>query len=483
MRELRLAGIHDDGENLVLESADGTTYLLPIDQNLRQSIARARRISPLRGGKGSSFGPRDIQTRFRQGATVEEIAAESGWEPERVRRYEWPIVAERANIIRLARTVLVKPSPGQTQPAQSLDQMIEAVSQRYHFFDSPMDWSTWQQESGQWTVSLDLALPEEAQKALPQAVMFPARWTFNPANQSIYASNESAYFLMGRDQASGQAQNQQSPSRQEAAEEQAKKEEPQPAPSAPASQLPSLPANQPAAAKDQPSELAARPGVRSFDQASERKLADLLERARRTSRNQPEGRDEQAPGQDETLELDSAPLGQDSDQLPAEDQPDQDPQLQGQASDSLGQSASPTQLGTPTQLGQQVEAPAGAEPAQSAASAQLGEATELPTAASPAEAAEPTTPATPAAPATPSAPATPATPAAPVNQSAASPQAEAASAPQAPAASDQPEQARSTASAEGQEQEESKPAQPKPSRGKRTSVPSWDDIIFGNQRR
>lgn len=483
MRELRLAGIHDDGENLVLESADGTTYLLPIDQNLRQSIARARRISPLRGGKGSSFGPRDIQTRFRQGATVEEIAAESGWEPERVRRYEWPIVAERANIIRLARTVLVKPSPGQTQPAQSLDQMIEAVSQRYHFFDSPMDWSTWQQESGQWTVSLDLALPEEAQKALPQAVMFPARWTFNPANQSIYASNESAYFLMGRDQASGQAQNQQNPSRQEAAEEQAKKEEPQPAPSAPASQPPSLSANQPVAAKDQPSELAARPGVRSFDQASERKLADLLERARRTSRNHPEGRDEQAPGQDETLELDSAPLGQESDQLPAEDQPDQDQQLQGQASDSLGQSASPTQLGTPaqlgtpTQLGQQVEAPAGAEPVQSAASAQLGEATAP---ASPAEAAEPAAPATPAAPPT---PATPATPAAPVNQSAASPQAEAASAPQAPAASDQPEQARTTVSDEGQEQEESKPAQPKPSRGKRTSVPSWDDIIFGNQRR
>ena len=110
MRELRLAGIHDDGENLVLESSDGATYLLPIDQNLRQSIARARRISPLRGGSASgTFGPRDIQTRFRQGATVEEIAAESGWEPERVRRYEWPIVAERANTSR-------QPAPWSSPP-------------------------------------------------------------------------------------------------------------------------------------------------------------------------------------------------------------------------------------------------------------------------------------------------------------------------------------------------------------------------------
>ena len=35
MLELRLIGVHDDGENLVLESADGTRFLLPIDANLR----------------------------------------------------------------------------------------------------------------------------------------------------------------------------------------------------------------------------------------------------------------------------------------------------------------------------------------------------------------------------------------------------------------------------------------------------------------
>ena len=76
--ELQLAGIHDDGENLVLNDDNGSSYLLPIDQNLRQSIAKARRISPARPGGQGSFGPRDIQARFRQGATVEEIAAESG---------------------------------------------------------------------------------------------------------------------------------------------------------------------------------------------------------------------------------------------------------------------------------------------------------------------------------------------------------------------------------------------------------------------
>jgi len=46
MLELRLIGVHDDGENLVLESADGTRFLLPIDANLRTSITKARRIQP-----------------------------------------------------------------------------------------------------------------------------------------------------------------------------------------------------------------------------------------------------------------------------------------------------------------------------------------------------------------------------------------------------------------------------------------------------
>ena len=80
MLELRLVGVHDDGENLVLESADGTRFALPIDMNLRTSITKARRIQPARGlGTKGSFGPRDIQTRFRQGASVEEI---EGWAPQ-----------------------------------------------------------------------------------------------------------------------------------------------------------------------------------------------------------------------------------------------------------------------------------------------------------------------------------------------------------------------------------------------------------------
>ncbi|HIY95909.1 MAG TPA: DUF3071 domain-containing protein [Candidatus Rothia avicola] len=450
MRELRLAGIHDDGENLVLESSDGATYLLPIDQNLRQSIARARRISPLRGGSANgAFGPRDIQTRFRQGATVEEIAAESGWEPERVRRYEWPIVAERANIIQTARTVVISPAPGQGGAAQSLNQHIEAVSERFDFSQASMEWSTWQQESGQWTVSVDVELDEDAQANLPRGVMFPARWNFNPANQSIYASNEAAYFLMGRDHSHDAPIP--GPAKQAAAsqDEVAGDVPEQAAPATVGVQVaePRIARVSIPEQKEQNElldELTARRGVRSFDPASERKLADLLERARRSSRPAPvaEVQAEPAPEAEEP----AAPVAEEV------------PQQQTAATENTASENATSE----NSVGQQVPeetSEMGSEAPVALEEAPLPAETPSAQGSLPDEQGQGTV-------------------GSPV---AVEPQREAdfqeAEAPLTEAAEGAPE-----AQAE-QVEEEPKAQQPKAGRAKRTSVPSWDDIIFGNQRR
>lgn len=253
MLELRLIGVHDDGENLVLESADGTRFLLPIDANLRTSITKARRIQPARGlGAKGTFGPRDIQTRFRQGASVEEIAEESGWEPERVRRYEWPIVAERAHIIRAAQSVKIgrrDSASGSAQIPVTLSARIEEVSERYGFEEATQDWTTRQQENGQWRVEVDIALKDSVRQNLPSQVIFPARWVYNPANQGLYASNEAAYFLMGNSEDAVAA-----------AAKKAPVEVPQ--------------ARLPKAPEPAPAPLA------SSESADERKLKELLERAR-----------------------------------------------------------------------------------------------------------------------------------------------------------------------------------------------------------
>lgn len=451
MLELQLAGIHDDGENLVLNDDNGSSYLLPIDQNLRQSIAKARRISPARPGGQGSFGPRDIQARFRQGATVEEIAAESGWEAERVRRYEWPIVAERANIIRTARSVLISPTPGGEGPARSLDQHYETISQHYSFGDAPLDWSTWQQESGQWILTLDVELPTDVQNELPRGVHFPARWTFNPANQSLYASNEAAYFLMGREHTTGgpiPGLGTNGASHSAEAEQKTAETETVPTPE-PASS-PRLTAVRVPENREQNAlldELTARRGARSFDPASERKLADLLERARRTSRPLEETHAEVPTVSGEVDDSSAAeqPDSSISEQLVSKSEaetPSQDAQetapvaeLEATELQDAGAKEGVAEIHEAAENEGIDEGVAGETASDSVATAEQLDAVEP----SKTEGAD---------------------------------------------AQDDSHGEQGEEETAAQEPVEAEPAQPKPaSRGKRTSVPSWDDIIFGNQRR
>ena len=391
MLELRLIGVHDDGENLVLESADGTRFLLPIDANLRTSITKARRIQPARGlGAKGTYGPRDIQTRFRQGASVEEIAEESGWEPERVRRYEWPIVAERAHIIRAAQSVKIgrrSSASGTAQIPVTLSARIEEVSERYGFEEATQDWTTRQQENGQWRVEVDIALKDSVRQNLPAQVVFPARWVYNPANQGLYASNEAAYFLMGNSEDAVAAAAKKAPVE------------------VPPARLPKAPEPAPAP-------------LTSSESADERKLKELLERARSV-------RPAQVEEPEVFVHRESA-------------QPAEAPEAAAPA-----------------------EAPKAEEPAPVAEPA----APAAPATEAPAEAASARGPLT-------GAPAahTPAAHPAPEDYSEHAPAEEPAEAPA------------ESAPAEAAEAPASEKPKPSSSKKQRVSVPAWDDIIFGSRK-
>ncbi|WP_368885420.1 septation protein SepH [Rothia mucilaginosa] len=403
MLELRLIGVHDDGENLVLESADGTRFLLPIDANLRTSITKARRIQPARGlGAKGTYGPRDIQTRFRQGASVEEIAEESGWEPERVRRYEWPIVAERAHIIRAAQNVKIgrrSSASGTAQIPVTLSARIEEVSERYGFEEATQDWTTRQQENGQWRVELDIALKDSVRQNLPAQVVFPARWVYNPANQGLYASNEAAYFLMGNSEDAVAAAAKKAPVE------------------VPPARLPKAPEPAPAP-------------ITSSESADERKLKELLERARSV-------RPAQVEEPEVFVHRESA--------QPAEPVAPAEP-------------AEAPKAEAPT-----AEAPV-APVAEPAAPAEAPKA-EAPVAPAPTEAASARGPLT-------GAPAahTPAAHPAPEDYSEHAPAAETAKVPAEPAPAE---------AAEAPAEEKPKPSS---SKKQRVSVPAWDDIIFGGRK-
>lgn len=407
MLELRLIGVHDDGENLVLESADGTRFLLPIDANLRTSITKARRIQPARGlGAKGTYGPRDIQTRFRQGASVEEIAEESGWEPERVRRYEWPIVAERAHIIRAAQSVKIgrrSSASGTAQIPVTLSARIEEVSERYGFEDATQDWTTRQQENGQWRVEVDIALKDSVRQNLPAQVVFPARWVYNPANQGLYASNEAAYFLMGNSEDAVAAAAKKAPVE------------------VPPARLPKAPEPAPAP-------------LTSSESADERKLKELLERARSV-------RPAQVEEPEVFVHRESAqPAEPVAPAAPAEAPKDEEPAVEAPVA-PIAEPAAPAEA-------PKAEAPVAPVPAESASA--RGPLTGAPAAHTPA--AHP----------------------APEDYSEHAPAAEPAEATEAPAEAPAAEVPAEPASAAEKPKSSSKK--------QRVSVPAWDDIIFGGRK-
>ncbi|GGG55989.1 hypothetical protein GCM10011374_18650 [Kocuria dechangensis] len=205
MEQLRLAGVHDDGEHLVVEDEAGTRRLLRIDQELRLAVQRARRLPAARQRGAGQFGPREIQARFRAGATVEQIVAESGWEASRVRRYEWPILAERAHVATEAQKVEIEDrsahrgyhSVFEGEPL-TLGRAVAHRAGDLGVDASSLEWDSWQREDQLWTVVARFTVVDP--DAVPVADPAPAEWIYNPANQSVRPSNAWAEALTAPEQ-------------------------------------------------------------------------------------------------------------------------------------------------------------------------------------------------------------------------------------------------------------------------------------------
>lgn len=97
MVELELVGIHSDGEHLIVMAPDGERYRLVIDEALRAAVRRDRpHLEQVRAD--AVVRPKDIQAQIRAGASADDVAESSGIPVETVRRYEWPVRAEREHV-------------------------------------------------------------------------------------------------------------------------------------------------------------------------------------------------------------------------------------------------------------------------------------------------------------------------------------------------------------------------------------------------
>lgn len=202
MRDLRLVGVHDDGGHLLLSGTGGEMFQLPIDEALRVAASRTpAQVAARASITPVAMSPRDIQSRIRSGATAAEVAELSGLPLANVQRYEGPVLAEREYIAQQARKVEVSsPAPGHDtyraafgdEPA-SLGEMVAHRLTAHGIDSSSVEWDSWRRSDGAWTVVARFETKPGSLESIGEEP--PAMWTFNPARKSLQNANRWAQQL------------------------------------------------------------------------------------------------------------------------------------------------------------------------------------------------------------------------------------------------------------------------------------------------
>ncbi|MBT9254683.1 DUF3071 domain-containing protein [Phycicoccus sp. KQZ13P-1] len=184
MQDLRLIGVHEDGQHLLLADAEGGRYRLPLDEPLRAAARRDRpRLGQLQIEMSGGMRPREVQALIRRGLSAEEVAERSGWPVEKVHRFEGPILAEREHVARVARRCAV----GTRGPAPVT--LEERVAERLRDRDVDRDdveWDSARDDEGVWQVSMGFAAGGRRRTAT---------WLYEPLGGSVTPTNDEARWL------------------------------------------------------------------------------------------------------------------------------------------------------------------------------------------------------------------------------------------------------------------------------------------------
>jgi Protein of unknown function (DUF3071) len=156
MRELKVVGLDADSKYVICESGDtGEQFKLAADDRLR-GLLRGEAASPdqphLDIEVTNLLSPKEIQAKIRSGASVEQVAAASGSDLSRIRRFAHPVLLERYRAAELATAAHPQLADG-----PSVMTLLETVTTAMVGRGLPTDglsWDAWRTEDGRWTVQL-----------------------------------------------------------------------------------------------------------------------------------------------------------------------------------------------------------------------------------------------------------------------------------------------------------------------------------------
>ncbi|MFZ6993865.1 septation protein SepH [Curtobacterium sp. RRHDQ66] len=176
MQDVRVIGVESGA--LLLATDGGSEFRLPVTSSLAGQVRQANPD----GTPQKRVSPKDVQARIRGGADAAEVAAALDVDVEYVRRFEGPVLAERAFILDAAHRVPVTPVDDATP-----DTFGEAISARLESGDATgVAWSSWKHAENGWQVQVRYTAAE---------VEHDAQWHFDPKTSTLTPDNGDAHRL------------------------------------------------------------------------------------------------------------------------------------------------------------------------------------------------------------------------------------------------------------------------------------------------
>lgn len=150
MSELRLVGVSEDGERLVLTDDSGAEYSLAIDERLRAAVhGHLSRLGQLTMALESRISPREIQDRVRSGESAEHVAQTAAVPLDRVLRFIGPVLREREHVADQARRARLAGTNG---PSSLLGDLVARFAGRGGIDNDGVAWDSSRREDHSWIV-------------------------------------------------------------------------------------------------------------------------------------------------------------------------------------------------------------------------------------------------------------------------------------------------------------------------------------------
>jgi hypothetical protein len=195
MRDLRLIGVHEDGQRLLLSDSEGEQFSVPLDETLRAAVRRDRpRLGQLQMEIDGGLRPREVQAMIRAGLSAEDVADRSGWTVEKVRRYEGPILAEREYVAGLARAVRLRGRSGGGSTTPTLSARVSARLSDRGVDPAAALWDSARNDGGEWTVVVTFPAGGREREA---------HWHFDVPARTVTAADDEARWLSEEDTGTG----------------------------------------------------------------------------------------------------------------------------------------------------------------------------------------------------------------------------------------------------------------------------------------